>query len=134
MAYNQRCIVCKKNVVLMQHRRQRPVCLPCEMKDLFEPVENKKMQKLFDIPKNLYEESYFLRDVRRKYNMFGNLSEKQVEVFKRVANDLQDPQKRKEYEEKKRQNAERKQKRGKSILTEEERRMLGLDVTPKAYK
>ena len=134
MAYNQRCIVCKKNVVLMQHRRQRPICLECEMKDLFEPIENKKMQRLFEVPKKLYEESYFLRDVRRKYNMFGNISDKQIEVFKRVVKDLQDPIKQKEYAEKRKAKAERKKKRSASLLTVEERRMLGLEVAPKVYK
>lgn len=135
VAYKQLCISCKKNYVLMKGRRQRPVCIDCEMKYLFEePVTDAKLKKLFDIPKEMYLDSYFLRDVRRKYNMLGFITERQEEAFKNTVKELKDPKKREEWLKKQEEKSSKKKKKEKAILTDEERRMLGLEVSPKAYK
>ena len=130
-AYKQLCIRCKKKYVLMKSRYQRPVCLECEMKDLFEPIDDPKMAKMFDIPKNLYEESNFLRDIRYKYNMLGFLSERQEAAFKKVSKEMQDPKKKaaweKKIKEKEEKRKEKEKKKSANRLTPDEKKMLGLE-------
>lgn len=84
MAYQQRCIVCKKNMVLITYYKQRPVCLPCEMKDISDPIDKPKWKKFFDIDPKLYEKSSFLRSIKRNYLRQGMLTPKQKEVFLKV--------------------------------------------------
>ncbi len=94
------------------------------MNDLFEPIEDLKFQKLFDIDKSLYQESRFLRDIRYRYNKLGFLSVNQINAFKKTVNDLKDPKKREEYEHKKRI---KKKKKESLRLTSKEKKMLGLE-------
>lgn len=89
-AYKQRCLSCKKNMVLIRHPRQRAICSDCQMKSFSTPVTDPKFIKLFDISQELYEQSSFLRDVRYQYGRFGNLSEKQVAAFQKVVKELTD--------------------------------------------
>jgi hypothetical protein len=80
-------MLCKKNMVLITNYRQKPICSDCQMGDM-EPLENMKdpkMKKMFDIPQKLYEENSFLRDIRLKFERFDYLTERQIEVFKKVA-------------------------------------------------
>ncbi len=119
----------------MKARRQRPLCIDCEMKQLFEePIDNPKYEKLFNIPKELYLGSYFLRDIRRKYNMLGFVTERQESAFKRTVKEMQDPKKQAEWAKKQEEKASKKKTEKKSLLTDEEKRMLGLEVTPKVYR
>jgi len=54
------------------------------------------MKKMFDIPEEFYVSNSFLRDIKVKYLRFGNLSDKQIEAFKKtVANLLKENQSRK---------------------------------------
>jgi hypothetical protein len=46
------------------------------------------MKKLFAIPEDYYVKSGFLRNIKINYLKYGQLSEKQVEVFKKVVKDL----------------------------------------------
>jgi hypothetical protein len=84
MAYQQRCILCKKNMVLITFYKQRPICLPCEMKDISDPIENPKWKKFFDIDPTLYEKSSFLRSIKRNYMRQETLTPKQKEMFLKV--------------------------------------------------
>ena len=86
--YQQLCMLCRKKLVLMQHYKQRAVCIDCQMKK-WDEVKDPKYKKLFDIPKKLYEESYFLRNVRDYYDRMEKLSEKQIEAFKKTIKDLE---------------------------------------------
>ena len=86
--YQQLCMLCRKKRVLMQHYKQRAICIDCQMKN-WDEVKDPKFKKLFDIPKKLYEESYFLRNVRDYYDRMEKLSEKQVEAFKKTIKDLE---------------------------------------------
>ncbi len=85
--YKQRCALCKKNMVLMYSARQFPICVDCHLKRISDQVTDKKYNFL-NIPDELYRESSFLRNIKESYLRFGSLSEKQVEVFKKVAGDL----------------------------------------------
>ncbi|MBI4016371.1 MAG: hypothetical protein HY363_01620 [Candidatus Aenigmarchaeota archaeon] len=84
MAYKQRCIACKKNMVLITFYTQRPVCLQCEMKDISDPITNQKWKKFFDIDTTLYEKNSFLRSIKRNYLRQGTLTQKQKETFLKV--------------------------------------------------
>lgn len=86
--YKQLCAICRKNHVLIITRNQFPICTSCSMRQISKPIEDEKFKKLFDIDEKLYEESSFLRSIKSNYLRFGSLSEKQVEVFKRVAEEL----------------------------------------------
>lgn len=96
MAYQQRCIVCKKSMVLITFYKQRPVCMPCEMRDINEPIEDPKWKKFFGIDPELYKKSSFLRSIKRNYLRQGGLTDKQKETFLRVVKEgAQGPPKRK---------------------------------------
>lgn len=84
MAYKQRCIACKKNMVLITYYKQRPVCLECEMRDISDEITSKKWKKFFDIDPELYKKSSFLRSIKRNYLRQGVLTVKQKEMFLKV--------------------------------------------------
>jgi len=65
------------------------------MKRIAEPVKDKKFSFL-NIPDELYRESSFLRNIKESFQRFDSLSEKQIEVFKKVVNDLKKPKEKKE--------------------------------------
>lgn len=85
--YKQRCALCKKNMVLMYSARQFPICVDCHMKRISEPIKDKKYDFL-NISDELYRESSFLRNIKESFLRFDTLSEKQIEVFKKVVGDL----------------------------------------------
>lgn len=90
-AYKQRCVSCKKNMVLIRSPRQRAICSQCQMSSFSEPITDPKFIELFNIDPALYEKSSFLRDIRYQYGRFGNLSEKQITIFKKVVKELTNP-------------------------------------------
>ena len=85
--YKQLCILCRKNRVVIEQYKQKPICPECEMKS-WKEIKNKKYKNLFDVPKEVYAKSYFLRNVREYYTRFEKLSEKQIEAFKKTAEKL----------------------------------------------
>ncbi len=87
-SYKQKCIVCRKNYAMVTWKDRNPVCTECRMRDINKPIADKKFKKLFDIDKVLYEKSSFLRNIKSSYLRFGGLSDKQVEVFRKVAEEL----------------------------------------------
>lgn len=89
--YKQLCVMCKKNHVLIASRNQFPICTSCSMKQINQPIEDEKFRKLFDIDQKLYEQSSFLRSIKSNYLRFKELSEKQIEVFRKVAEELANP-------------------------------------------
>ena len=46
------------------------------------------MKKFFDIPQEYYEQSQFLRSIKRNYLRFERLSEKQIESFKKTVEEF----------------------------------------------
>ena len=62
--------------------------MECEMKTVNEPVEDAKFVKMFDIPLEWYKENPFLRSVRYQYGRFGDLSDKQIEAFKKTVKEM----------------------------------------------
>ena len=87
-SYKQKCIVCRKNHALVTWKNRVPVCVECKMKEIDKPITNPKYKKLFNIDKALYEKSGFLRNIKSSYIRFGELSEKQIDMFKKVVEDV----------------------------------------------
>lgn len=48
-------------------------------------ITDPEMKQLFDIPEEYYKESMFLRNIKINYLKYGNLTEKQIAAFKKVA-------------------------------------------------
>ena len=97
--YKQLCAICRKNHVLISFRNQFPICTSCSMKQINQPIQDVTFKKLFDIDQKLYEESAFLRSIKSNYLRFGSLSEKQIEVFKKVVAELKSGGNKKEGNE-----------------------------------
>ena len=89
--YKQLCAICRKNHVLISSYNQFPICTSCSMRQIDKPIEDEKFKKLFGIDNKLYEESSFLRSIKSNYLRFGNLSDRQIEMFKKVAGELKNP-------------------------------------------
>ena len=88
MQFKQLCFKCKKNYVLVTGKEKFVKCYDCEKHGLAQEIKNSKMKKLFDIPVEFYKENIFLRNIKLYYLKFGKLSEKQIEAFKKTANEL----------------------------------------------
>jgi len=58
-------------------------------------IEDPELKKLLDIPEKYYDESMFLRNIKINCLKFGSLSEKQIEAFKKVVEDLKKAEKEK---------------------------------------
>ena len=58
------------------------------MRNIDKQIDDPVFKDLFDIPKELYEQSSFLRSIKDNYLRFSSLSDKQVETFKKVVDDL----------------------------------------------
>ena len=98
--FKQRCVMCKDNMVIMYSQRQFPICVDCEMEQINKPIKNAKMKKMFDIPEEYYRENKFLRSIKNSYIRFENLSEKQVDAFKKTVKEIKEgPKEEKKQEE-----------------------------------
>ena len=86
--FKQKCVLCKQNMVLMTRYKQFPSCVACEMKKINQPIDDPVFKKLLDIDTQLYEQSSFLRSIKSNYLRFETLTEKQIEAFKKVVEEL----------------------------------------------
>ncbi len=96
--YQQRCARCRKNMVQIFSRRQYPICTGCQMRQLDQEIENPEYKKMFDIPREFYVQSYFLRSIKENCIRFGSLSERQVEAFTRTVEEMKNPKPKVEEE------------------------------------
>lgn len=72
-------------------RSQRyAVCYECQKEELSKDIKDPKMKKLLGIPERYYKENSFLRDIKMNYLRFGNLSDKQIEAFKKVLKEIKE--------------------------------------------
>lgn len=86
--FKQLCQKCRKNMVLVTSKTKFAICYECQKEELQGEIKDPKMKKMFDIPEEFYKESLFLRNIKSNYLRFGKLSEKQIEWFKKVADDM----------------------------------------------
>lgn len=94
--YKQKCFICKMNYVTTNYRNRFVVCYDCDKKAMEGEIKDPKMKKMFAIPEELYKMNAFLRDIKKNYIRYENLSERQIEAFKKAVKDL-----KKELKEKK---------------------------------
>lgn len=91
ISYQQKCVRCKKNRVLVTSGVRYPLCYDCQKDELHTVIKDKKMKKFFDIPEEFYQKSSFLRSIKINYFRFGSLSEKQIEFFNKAVKELRTP-------------------------------------------
>ena len=86
--YKLKCIRCKKNYVTATWKDRYVICYECQKKDMEREIKDPEMKKLFDLPKEFYKESAFLRDIKINYLRYGKLTENQIEAFKKTVQKL----------------------------------------------
>ncbi len=91
--YKQKCGYCNKNYVLAGRSQKFVVCFDCQKKELAGEVTDPVMKEMFDIPEEFYKTSGFLRNIKVSYLKFGNLTERQIEAFKKVVSEMKDKEK-----------------------------------------
>ncbi|MBN1644682.1 hypothetical protein JW851_01400 [Candidatus Woesearchaeota archaeon] len=91
--YQQKCMKCRKNYVLVSSRQRYAICYECQKQELKGKIKDPKMKKMFDIPEEFYMKNSFLRDIKIKYLQFGELTEKQIEAFKKTVKKMKEEQK-----------------------------------------
>lgn len=65
-------------------------CYPCQKAEMSGEIKDADMKKMFDIPEELYMRNAFLRDIKIKYLRFGQLTDKQIDAFKKVSKELKE--------------------------------------------
>lgn len=88
--YKQKCVRCRSKYVLVGRGQRYAICYDCQKDELNQPIKDPKMKKMFDIPEDMYRESLFLRSIKSNYLRFGELSEKQIEAFKKTVETLKE--------------------------------------------
>lgn len=107
LKFKKKCALCRDKMAIITSFSQFPVCDCCQMKRIKGNIADKEYEFL-NINDKLYKESYFLRNIKENYLRYGNLSEKQIEAFKKVVKEMQGGKK----EEKKEKEEEKKEKIG----------------------
>lgn len=88
--YQQKCMRCKKNYVLVSNRQKYAICYDCQKDELKGEIKEPKMKKMFNIPDKLYKENSFLRNIKINYLRYGQLTEKQIEAFKKTVKKMKE--------------------------------------------
>lgn len=86
--YNHLCKKCRKNYVLITSRNKFPICYECQKSEMKGKITKPKFKKLFDIPEKFYKESQFLRNIKIYYLKYKELSNKQIEAFKKTVDKM----------------------------------------------
>lgn len=88
VSFKQKCSRCKKNYVLATNKSRYLVCAECHKQEMKGEITDPKLKELLNIPEKFYEESMFLRNIKINCLKFGSLTDKQIEAFKKVVDDL----------------------------------------------
>ena len=86
--YKQKCFICKKNYVTVTRGQRFVICYDCQKSQLKGKITDPKMKKMFDIPEEFYKENSFLRDIKYKYLKYKELTENQINAFKKVVKEM----------------------------------------------
>lgn len=81
--YKEKCYRCKKNWVIATWRSRGQVCYECQKDELKGEIKDPKMKKFFTLPEQFYKDNGFLRSIKINYIRYGNLTEKQIDAFKK---------------------------------------------------
>lgn len=82
--FKQKCFRCRKNYVIVTRRQRYVICYDCQKSEMKGEIKDPKMKKMFNIPEEFYKENSFLRDIKTKYLKWGELTEKQINAFKKT--------------------------------------------------
>jgi len=82
--YKMLCCRCKKVYELVTWKQKFVICYACQKKELHSKIKDPEMKKLFDIPEDFYKKNGFLRNIKINYIRYGELSERQIEAFKKT--------------------------------------------------
>ena len=93
ISYQQKCAKCKKNFVTVTWRQRYPICYECQKSELQGKIKDPKMKALFDIPEEFYKVNLFLRNIKSNYLRFENLTDKQIDAFKKTVQKLREKKK-----------------------------------------
>ena len=66
------------------------MCYECQKAELAGEIKDPKMKRMFKIPEKLYKENSFLRSIKVNYLKYGQLTEKQIEAFKKVVKKMKE--------------------------------------------
>ncbi|MBW2993240.1 hypothetical protein KY317_01550 [Candidatus Woesearchaeota archaeon] len=88
--FKQKCVRCRKNYVTVSRNQRYPLCYECQKNELKGEIKDKEMKELFDIPEEFYKKNSFLRDIKINYLKYKNLSERQIEAFKKTVKKLKE--------------------------------------------
>jgi len=60
------------------------------MRQVFSEKVTEKKYAFLNLPKELYEKSRFLRNIRQSYLMYKELTKKQIDAFKKTVKELKE--------------------------------------------
>lgn len=92
--FKQKCTRCKQKYVISSKSDKFIVCYDCQKKELDQEIEDPNFKELFNIPEEFYKQNIFLRSIKSSYLRFNNLTDRQIEAFKKVVKDLEDGNKK----------------------------------------
>lgn len=88
--YKQLCARCKRIYVPVSWNQKYVRCYDCQKLELDQEIKNPKMKKFFDLPEEYYRQNAFLRNIKIYYLRNKELTEKQIEAFKKTVKDLKE--------------------------------------------
>ena len=94
--FKQKCWACKKNYVMTTNMQRFVMCYDCQKKEMQGEIKDPKMKKFFDIPEEFYKKNSFLRSIKTNYLRYENLTEKQIEAFKKTVERMKKEAEKKE--------------------------------------
>ncbi len=68
------------------------MCYECQKAEMKGEIKDPKIKKMCDIPEEFYKDNAFLRDIKIKAIKWGELTENQINAFKKVVKELKDAQ------------------------------------------
>jgi hypothetical protein len=88
--FQQKCQVCRKKWVTVSNRQRFVICYDCQKKQLEGEIKDPAMKRMFKIPEDFYMKSAFLRSIKANYLRYGQLTEKQIEAFKKTVKSMKE--------------------------------------------
>ncbi len=84
---------CRKKYVLVTARQRYAICYDCQKADLEGEIKDPEMKKMFKIPADFYKTNSFLRSIKINYLRYGNLTERQIDAFKKTVKKMKEERK-----------------------------------------
>ena len=88
--FKQKCSKCRKNYVLATWRSRYILCYDCQKLEMDKEIKDPKMKKMFNLPEEYYKKNPFFGNIKVAYLRWGNLTEKQIEAFKKAVIEMKE--------------------------------------------